>query len=374
MNSKAIIALAVAALAASLFGSGLALPAFAEVSENAKFVANVEFIRGHLEKAVENKNAGQIELALAHAGHPVEEVYSLITGPLSEADAALDSELDNALVSLANQIDTMSESDVETATDDINAMLDNAILAVVGKESDDPAFGAMVVALLIETAEHEYEEAIEDGQIVQMIEYQDATAFIHRAEVVFANVKPDMPAHEAEEVQELFDELDSLTASGASPGEVETVIGGVLHELDEVYALGIESSEQLDGWGYIDHIKELLDRSVEEYSEGNAPEAKALAVEAYLDNYEFIEGDIAQDDRDLMEKIEIDMRVALVQMIDQGRPVTDIETHVDQIKADLETARAVVTPEFPVAAIAAALAVGGAVSYNRVRTSFGRGA
>jgi hypothetical protein len=338
----------------------------------ADFAANIEFIRGHLEMAIANKNAGNTELALAHAGHPVEEVYSLITVQLAAADAELDEELDNALATLANEIDTMSASQVQTAVADINSLLDDAMAAVVGNDASKPAFGAMVMVLLLQTAEVEYGEAVENGQIIEQIEYQDASAFMSRAEVVFASVKGGMPAHEAEEVEEFFEELKAAVNSRAAPSQVNTILGGIIHELDEVFALGVEDGGEMDGWGYIDRINELLDEVIEQYNAGNRSEARALAIEAYLDNYEFIEADIAEEDRPLMEKIEIDMRVELVQMIDQNRPVSEVESHVEQIKTDLETARAVVTPEFPVAAIAAALAVGGTVAYARVRTSFGR--
>lgn len=339
---------------------------------NTDFAANIEFIRGHLEMAVANKNAGEIELAAAHAGHPVEEVYSLITVPLASADAELDEELDATLVALANGIDDMSASEVESAAADINAMLDDAMAAVVGDDASDPAFGAMVIVLLLQTAEVEYAEAVEGGQIIEEIEYQDASAFMGRALAVFESVSGDMEEDEAEEVEELFAELDSAVSANAEPSEVNTLLGGIINELDEVFALGIEDSEELDGWGYIDHITELLDEALEQYSAGNSAEARALAIEAYLDNYEFIEADIAEEDRPLMEKIEIDMRVELVQMIDAGAPASEVEAHVEQIKTDLEVARAVVTPEFPLAAIAAALAVSGTVAYTRFRTSFGR--
>jgi hypothetical protein len=344
----------------------------AAAGSNADFVANIEFIRGHLEKAVENKNAGRTELAIAHAGHPVVEVYSLITVPLSSADADLDAELDSALVQLANNIDTMSASQVQSAVTNINSLLDQAVSKVVGNKTNEHAFNAMVMVLLLQTAEVEYSEAVEFGEVVEEIEYQDASAFMHRAEVVFANVRPGMPAHEAEEVEEFFEELKAAVTSNAAPSLVSTILGGIIHELDEVFALGIEESEGLDGWGYIDKIHELLDEALAAYKVGNNAQARALAIEAYLDNYEFIEADIAEEDRTLMEKIEVDMRVRLVQMIDQGRPASEVEAHVQQIKTDLQTAKAIVTPEFPVAAIAAALAVGGTVAYARVRTSFGR--
>ena len=71
-----------------------------------------------------------------------------------------------------------------------------------------------------------------------------------------------------------------------------------------------------------------------------------MAREAYVDNYEFIEDDIKQDNNTLMLKIENDIRVELVKMIDERKSSGEIESHVEMIKIDLEIARAIVTPEY----------------------------
>jgi flagellin-specific chaperone FliS len=319
-----------------------------------EFAANLEYIRGHLDQAVANKEAGSNELAIAHAGHPVEEVYALIEAEIEEHDAELNAQLEDSLTGLANQINTMTAAQVQTEVSEINSMLDQAETAVLGDEMSDPKFGGMVAIAVLETAELEYEEAIANGEIVEMIEYQDSTAFISQAEGIFTSIREGLPEHEAGEIAEFFEQLNSLTASNASFEQVETMIGGIIHEFEE--ALGLESGEEqeLDGWGYIDRIKGLLDQSVAEYREGNAQQAKALAIEAYLDNYEFIESDIAEENRELMEKIEVDMRVELVEMIDAGEPATEVESQVEAIKTDLETARGIVIPEFPLAAVAIA--------------------
>ncbi len=135
------------------------------------------------------------------------------------------------------------------------------------------------------------------------------------------------------------------------PQEVADTVTHAQHELEEILgATGGEIVEK-DGWYYIDTVKSLLDDVVAEYEEGNYEEARALARnEAYLNNYEFIEADIADEEPELMVKIELAIREELVQMIDDRRPAAEIEAHVEEIKTDLETARAVVTPEFPLAA------------------------
>jgi high-affinity iron transporter len=162
-----------------------------------------------------------------------------------------------------------------------------------------------------------------------MIEYQDSTAFVAQAEPIFTSIEADMPDEEAEEVAEFFEQLDPLTGSNASFEEVETVIGGIVHEFEEAFGLEEEKESEYDGQAYIDRIVELLDQAVAEYGAGNAQEAKALAIEAYLDNYEFIEADIEEDDPELMEKIELAIREELVKMIDDRRPAAEIEAHVE---------------------------------------------
>ena len=332
------------------------LPAFAQaepsVNEHVEFAADLEYIRGHLAQAAANKQAGNADLAIAHASHPVHEVYVQIEGELAEHNADLNEELQENLTTFANQINNMTLQQVQTEVAQINTLLDEAETSVISQaETDDPAFNAMVAIAVLETAEHEYQEAINDGEIVEMVEYQDSTAFIARAEEIFISIQTDMPEGEGREVVEFFEQLNSLTGSNASFEEVEMVIGGIIHEFEVVFELEEQDSDY-DGYAYIDRIIELLDEAVIEYQAGNTQEAEALTIEAYLENYEFIEADIAQDDRKLMEKIEIDMRVELVQMIQDGRPSAEIESHVDQIKTDLEVARAVVTPEFPLVAVA----------------------
>jgi len=51
------------------------------------FHSNIEQIIGHIEKAEYNKFHNNSELTLAHTLHPIDEVLSLVTIPLSTADS-----------------------------------------------------------------------------------------------------------------------------------------------------------------------------------------------------------------------------------------------------------------------------------------------
>jgi molybdenum-dependent DNA-binding transcriptional regulator ModE len=329
-----------------------AAPAFAQNEEHVQFVANIEFIKGHLEQSVTNKQANNTELAKAHSGHPIAEHYSLIEEEVEEHDQELNTELKGALTALLGQVNTLDFQQFQNRVTEINGMLDEAKeSAISATERNDPKFNAVVMTTVLEVAEHEYEWAVENGAIKEMIEYQDATGFVSRAKATYdSSVKAAVPAHEDEEIVESFELVETRIAAKADVSEVETAIGVIVHELDEVFGLGSSETGKLDGWGYIDEIKELLDHTLVEYEEGEFQAARALAVEAYLENYEFIETDIEADDPELMEKIEINLREELTQMIDDRRPAAEVKAHIETIKTDLETARAVVTPEFPLAA------------------------
>ncbi|MGI0025241.1 MAG: hypothetical protein ACREA4_08875, partial [Nitrososphaera sp.] len=249
--------------------------------------------------------------------------------------------MEEALEALPNSIQSDSVQTLAQKVNDINGMMDEAIVLYAGDEAEENVTTAGIIKGLLETAGLEYSEAVEDGQVVEMIEYQDSTAFIARAKAVFMTLEAEMPEEEGAEVNGYFAQLDNLTATNASFEEVETVIGGIVHELEEVFGLEDEDSGY-DGHAYIDRIIELLDESVAAYQSGDSQQAKALAIEAYLDNYEFIEADIEEDDPELMEKIEVDIREELVAMIDAGRPASEVAAHVSMVKADLETARGLV--------------------------------
>jgi hypothetical protein len=109
----------------------VAAPAFAQTEEHVQFAANVEFIKGHLEQSVANKRAGNNELATAHAGHPLAEVYSLIKGEIKEHGVELDAQLEGSLTNLASQINAMTPAQVQVKVSEINTMLDRAETSVI---------------------------------------------------------------------------------------------------------------------------------------------------------------------------------------------------------------------------------------------------
>lgn len=314
-----------------------------------EFVSSIEQIRGHLDQALGNKESGNDTLAQTHALHPIEEVYATIEELLVSQNGTLNQSLSVALQDLSSSVPNATPEELGGQIDSINMLLDNSVQTLVpSSELTNPAFNASVVARLLHIAGHEYEEAVANGTIREIAEYQDGQAFIHRAESIFnssaSNINQSM-AHEVEEVNELFLNLNTAVTNREDPGNVETTINGIIHELAEITGLsesqltGEESgTEEQDPVTIINNIKSLLTQLIAEYRAENYQGAESIATEAYLENYEFIEAPLAQRDQQLMEQTEVMLREDLRQMITQRVPIEQIEQHIAMINANLDRA------------------------------------
>lgn len=293
---------------ATVAGPAITTKAFAHTDKPVDFVTNIEYIRGHLEKAIENKNAGNNTLAVAHAGHPVAEVYTLIRADIQADDAALNTKLEGDLNALYGQIQNMTAADVQAKVAGINTSLDSAVTKVVGNDSNNNSttLWAQVAMTLLNTSVEEYKEGVANGTVAQMVEYQDANAFMHRAEVIFGNFKSSMPAHEAEEAAELFTQLHSLTDAKADAEQIETVIGGINHEITEGFNLGgtVEDSEAVAFASNVEMIRGHMSQAIKNVQNNNSDLAQAHAGHPIAEHYALLKAEISEHDQALDSNLE----------------------------------------------------------------------
>jgi hypothetical protein len=314
-----------------------------------EFVSNIEQIRGHLDQALVNKESGNDTLAQAHTLHPIEEVYASIEDQLVSQNSTLNETLSAALQDLSSSVSNAAAEEFGARIDSINMQLDNAVQTMVpGSEISNLAFNASVVTRLLDIAGHEYEEAVANGTIKEIIEYQDAQAFIHRAQSIFnssaSNINQSMGA-EVDEVNELFSNLNTAVNNRDDPATVETTLNGIIHELAEITGLpegqltGEEAgAEEQDPIAIINNIKSLLTELVEAYGSQDYQGAESIAIEAYLENFENIEEPIAEHDQQLMEQTEVMLREELRQLVTDRAPIEQIEQHTAMINANLDRA------------------------------------
>jgi hypothetical protein len=315
-----------------------------------EFVSSIEQIRGHLEQALINKESGNNTLAQTHSLHPIEEVYSSIEDQLVNQNSTLNQTLSGALQNLSSTVTNATLQDFESQIDYVNMLLNNSVQTLVPSSelNNNPAFNASVVGRLLRLAGHEYEEAVANGTIKEVVEYQDAQAFIHRAESIFKSSVSRMNqtlAHEVEEVNEFFSNLNGAVNNRDDPETAETTVNGIIHRLAEITGLsesqliGEEAgAEEQDHIAIINNIKSLLTQLIAAYESQDYQGSESIATEAYLDNYEYIEIPLAQRDQQLMEQTEVMLREELRQMITDRVPIELIEQHVTMINANLDRA------------------------------------
>ena len=277
--------------------------------------------------------------------HPVAELYDTMKPQLKAADVSLDDKVRDTLLSLKDKASTdVSRDTAQAAIDDAKEVVAIARSTIVGQYwSDSTNSQLFQMKTLLETSIAEYAEAVEDGVIGEMAEFQDGSAFVWRSQVIFNEIKSDLPEHEAEEIEELYEDVKAAYVKRVSPSEVSTLTGGIIHEIDEI--AGIEG-EDTELTMYVDEINELLTQAKQEYAAGDSDLALSLVTKAYLDNFEFLEAPLVEaGERELMEEVEIMLREELRGMIKEGASVSDVNSQIDAILIKMTTVEHVV-PEF----------------------------
>lgn len=309
------------------------------------FDSNIEQIRGHLDQAVSNKEIGNTTLAKAHTLHPIEEIYSSIEVQIDAIDPSLNQSLSSSLGRLSNMVDNSTVQEFMTKALDINGLLNDTVGKVISAQAiNDSAFNLMVVGNLLSVADNEYKEAIENGQLKEIVEYQDGQAFISRALAIFNVSSPLIPQEKSADVPVIngfFADLGNAVHEKSNPEIVSNAIGSIIHEISEVTGIneGNISGTGSDTSAYIPEIRNLLNQTLDAYENQNYDQADTLAIQAYLDNYEFIEAPLAEQNRTLMETTELMLREDLRQLIQSHAPIEEIQEHVDKINSNLDKAQ-----------------------------------
>ena len=196
-----------------------------------------------------------------------------------------------------------------------------------------------------------------------MAEFQDGSAFVWRAGVIFGEIRSSIDnRHAAEEIDVFFEDVNDAYDRLAPPSDVATLTNGIIRELDEIMGTGEAAGAAMDEGArldaYVATIRQLLEDARSEYRAGNNDLALSYVTKAYLDNYEFLEGPLVDaGERALMIEVEELMREELRTMIRNGEPVADVEAQIDLIQDRMDTV-AVIVPEFgPVAVVVLAVAI-----------------
>lgn len=87
-------------------------------------------------------------------------------------------------------------------------------------------------------------------------------------------------------------------------------------------------------------VGQLLDRVVAKYAERLPDEALSIVYDTYLTRFEGVEGDLIEQDAELVEDLEVDFNVTLPQALESDASVDQVRGIVDSMKSKLTRARA----------------------------------
>jgi hypothetical protein len=88
----------------------------------------------------------------------------------------------------------------------------------------------------------------------------------------------------------------------------------------------------------ISTIRDLLNQTIIEYNRQNYTGAADLADVAYIDNFEFLEAPLAEEDEQLMEETEITLREELSGLIEGRAQSQQVQELINQINVSLDQA------------------------------------
>jgi hypothetical protein len=89
----------------------------------------------------------------------------------------------------------------------------------------------------------------------------------------------------------------------------------------------------------ISTIRDLLNQTMIEYNRQNYTGAADLADVAYIDNFEFLEAPLAEEDEQLMEETEITLREELSGLIEERAQPQQVQELINQINGSLDQAQ-----------------------------------
>ncbi len=277
-----------------------------------------------LELTEQNIAKGNYDAAIIYSKF-ASDVFARSLQALRSIDNNLADEIHINLVEI--QADTNSHVSSDTILQKISSAK-----SMLGQIKSDSLLTTNVLAQMLSVADEKYEEGISKNIETS---YQISYAIVLRVEQIFTSTY-NFDERQRTELKSFFAELDPMISSRDDFVKVGTLITAIQRDM-----LGTQST--INQNNLYDVIRELYKQLLVEVNEGNYEKAEQLAIEAYLENFEYLESDIDIVDPSLLHKLETAMREDLRDIVKQHAAPDIIKQKVDAILADLDNAESLVS-------------------------------
>ena len=208
---------------------------FSEVSESTiseyEFHGYLEQMKGHLDASIINIQNNNSVLAVAHALHPIVEIVDIINNRLIQTNETLTKEFSSKLNQYVQTVrsDNLDKISIEKA--ELEKLLNDALDQSIDIEKrTNRDYILNVTAELINIASEEFNEAMFNGQIINLLEYQDGQQFIKRAIMLLEESQAFLSDNDKKYLTQIIEMKKDLDLK-SDPSEIDRNVKDMLCEI-----------------------------------------------------------------------------------------------------------------------------------------------
>lgn len=252
------------------------------------------------------------------------EIFPLHLQNLRTSNSTAADEIHLLLLDIHNGIGTVDPAHTILDIDKSENLLDMF-------DATNPDYGK-AMAMMLTVVDEQYQIAVTDENPVL---HDLSLTLTDKAYALFPKTNYDTRL--TAEIDSFLIELREKIRDKDDFHSVGTLITTINRDLTGYQPLSYDKQELYDT------IRTLYAEMLGSLEDGNYAAAEELAVEAYLENFEYLESDIEEVDPDLLSTLEWDMREVLRGMIKEGQDAVQIRMFVEEtILPQLDTAESMV--------------------------------
>jgi len=253
------------------------------------------------------------------------EFFSLQVLTLRESNSEITDEIHILLLDMHNEIEPENESLVLDNIATIKNMLKQY-------EINSPDYG-MASAMILTIVDEQYQIANKDGDEYR---YQISEKLLDRVNVLFE--KTDFDERLTLEISDFLLDLKNMIENKEKFTSVGMLVTAINRDFTGIEAVPYEKEK------IYENIRELYKELLVAIDNGDYAQAEELGIEAYLENFEYLEPDIEKVNAEHLYALELDMREELRKMIKFKESPTAIRAFLEEsILPDLAYAQTIVT-------------------------------
>lgn len=177
----------------------------------------------------------------------------------------------------------------------------------------------IIVASILAEADEQYQIAIQDDNSES---YFLTLSLIEHSKLVLEQ-NPTSDNRLNQELSSFFHDLDELVSDKSDFVVVGNLITAIQRDLIQTETITIDKTNLYDS------IRSLYSKLITAVNSGDYSTAEEIGIEAYLENFEYLEPDIEKVDKTLLSSLELNMREKLRDMIVQKEEANAITSFIE---------------------------------------------